>query len=200
MLHDELIERRGGRHQHGAGTSAAASGAAGALPGGRDRAGIAGHDRGVERANVDAQFQRVGRNHAADAAFAQTVLDFAALAGKIAAAIAANRGRLAGRRGIRLLQIGEQHFGVQARVGEHDGLQIALQEFLSHARRLVDIAAADAEKAVHDRRIVENEKFLLRPARRFRSITSNSVSSRRDASSPGLAIVAEEQMNCGSEP
>ena len=160
MLHDELIERRRGSDQHGAGASAAAPGAAGALPSGGNRSGIARHDRGVERADVDAQLQRVRRNHAANAAFAQAVLDFAALAGEIASAIAANGGRLSRRRRICLLQIGEQHFRVQARVGEHDGLQVALQEFLRDARRLVDIAAADSQKAIHDRRIVENEKFL----------------------------------------
>ena len=56
--------------------------------------GVARHHAGVERADVDAQFQRVGRDHAANAAFAQTVLDLAALAGQIAAAIAANGVRL----------------------------------------------------------------------------------------------------------
>ena len=106
------------------------------------------------------EFQRIGRDHAANAAFAQAVLDFAALAGEIASAIAANRGRLSRLHRIRLLQIGEQDFRIQARVGEHDGLQISLQEFLGHARRLVDIAAADSQKTVHDRRIVEDEKFL----------------------------------------
>ena len=43
MLDDELIERRGRRHQHRARSSAAAPGASGALPGGSDRAGISGH-------------------------------------------------------------------------------------------------------------------------------------------------------------
>ena len=47
MAHDELIERRRRRHEDGAGTSAAAPGAAGALPGCGDRAGISGHDDGI---------------------------------------------------------------------------------------------------------------------------------------------------------
>ena len=91
MLDDELIERRGRGDQHRAGSAAAASGASGALPGGGDRAGIAGHHAGVERADINAQFQRVRGDHAANAPFAQAALDFAALAGQIAAAIAANR-------------------------------------------------------------------------------------------------------------
>ena len=160
MLHDELIERRGRRDEHRAGSPAAAAGAAGALPRGGDRAGIARHHAGVERADVDAQFQRVGRHHAADAAFAQAALDLAALAGKIAAAIAANRLGLPGLRRVRLLQIREQHFGVQAAIGEDDGLQFAREEFLRHARGFVQIAAADAEVAIDHRRIVEDEKLF----------------------------------------
>ncbi len=40
--------------------------------------------------------------------------------------------------------------------------KFALQEFLRDARRLVDVAAADAQKTVHHRRIVEDEKFFAR--------------------------------------
>ena len=82
MLHDELIERRGRRDEHGAGSAVAAAGAASALPRGRNRAGVARHHAGVERADVDAQFERVGRDHSADAPFAQAALDLAALAGQ----------------------------------------------------------------------------------------------------------------------
>ena len=90
-------------------------------------AGVSGHHARIERADVDAQFQRIGRHHAADAAVAQAALDFAPLAGQIAAAIAANRLRLARLRRIRLLQISEQHFRVQPAIGENDGLQLARQ-------------------------------------------------------------------------
>ena len=61
-----------------------------ALPGGRDGAGVAGHDHGVERTDIDAQFQRVGGDHGAQFAVAQLALDLAPLLGKIAAAVAAN--------------------------------------------------------------------------------------------------------------
>ena len=90
MLDDELIERRRRSDEHGAGSAAAASGAARALPCGGDRAGVAGHHAGVERADINSQFEGIGGNHAADAAFAQAALDLAAFAGQIAAAIAAN--------------------------------------------------------------------------------------------------------------
>ena len=48
VAHDELIERRGRSHQHGAGASTAAPRAARALPGGGDCSGIARHHHGVE--------------------------------------------------------------------------------------------------------------------------------------------------------
>ncbi len=41
-------------------------------------------------------------------------------------------------------------------------MQVALQKFLRHARGLIDVAAPDAEKAIHDRRIVEDEEFFSR--------------------------------------
>src|SRR5947207_15916105 len=66
MTHDELIERRGRCDQHGTRASAAEDGAPGPLPGGGDGAGIAGHEHGVERADVNAEIQRTGRNYAAD--------------------------------------------------------------------------------------------------------------------------------------
>ena len=65
-----------------------------------------------------------------------------------------------GVRGIGLLQIGEQHFGMQAAIGEDDGLQLPREEFLGDARGFGEIAAADAEVAVDHRRIVENEEFF----------------------------------------
>src|SRR5579863_1909405 len=87
VLHDELIEWRRGSHQHGARAPAAASGAPRTLPGGRNRARIACHDCGVERSNINAEFERVCRNHAANSAFAQTVLDFSPFAREISPAI-----------------------------------------------------------------------------------------------------------------
>ena len=151
--------RRGGHH-YGARSSAAAAGAAGALPGGGDGAGVSGHDAGVERADVDAEFERVGGDDAANAAVAQTAFDFAPFARQIAAAIAANRLGLAGLRAIGLLQISEQKLGVQAAIGEDDGLQLAREEFFGHARGFVHIAAADAEIAIDHRRIVKDEEFF----------------------------------------
>ena len=128
--------------------------------------GIAGHHHGVQRADVDAQLQRVGRHHGADLAVAQLAFDLAALPRQIAAAIAANgsgahRPSLAG-----VLQIGDQDFGRQPVVREHERLLAAVDELERDAARLVEIAAPDAELPVHHRRIVEDEVLLAATARR----------------------------------
>jgi len=158
MAHDELIERRRRGYQNGARASAAASSASGALPGGGDGAGISGHDDGIEGATSMPEFERAGGNDAADFSIAQSR--------------SISRARLAGsRRGSRewfsgfpgswdcLLQIGEENFGVQARVREHHGLQIVLQEFLSYARGFIDVLGECRARDLR-RRIVENESLL----------------------------------------
>ena len=195
MLHDELIERSGRRHEHSARSPAAAPRASRALPRGRDRSSISRHHARIERADVDAQLQRIRRHHAADAPLAKAALDLAALARQIAAAIAANRLRLPRLRAIGLLQIREQHLGVQPAVGEHNRLQLARKKFLSHARRLVQIAAANPQVAVHHRRIVKNEKLFGGTGRRFPRSPPTFFSISCSASSPGFAMVAEQQMN-----
>ena len=60
VLHDKLVQRGRGSDQHGARASAAPPGASGALPRGRNRPGVACHNRRVERANVNPQLQRIG--------------------------------------------------------------------------------------------------------------------------------------------
>src|SRR5882672_7296109 len=106
MSHDELIEWSRRSHQHGAGASAAASGAPGALPRGGDRAGVAGHDDGIERADVNAELERAGRDHAANFSVSEAAFDFAPLVRQVAAAVAANVFRFSRESRIRLLQIG----------------------------------------------------------------------------------------------
>src|SRR5882757_4025409 len=110
----ELIEWRRRSHHHRARTSAASPGAAGALPGGGNGAGIASHDDGVERADINAKLERAGGNYATNLSVAQAALDFTALIRQVAAAIATNRFLFSRKLRIRLLQIGEKNFRVQA--------------------------------------------------------------------------------------
>src|SRR5262245_58105167 len=85
VLNHVLIEGCAGGDHNGGGGGLPASGASGALPGGGDGARISGHDHGVEGADVDAELKGVGGHYGADFAIAKLALDFAALAGKVAA-------------------------------------------------------------------------------------------------------------------
>src|SRR5580700_2939119 len=125
MLDDELVEGRRGCDHHGARSAAAAPGTAGTLPRGGNGAGVSGHDTGIKRADIYAQFEGVGRDYAANAAVAQSTLDFTPLSRQISPAIAANRLGLAGLWSIGLLQISEQELGVQAAIGKHNGLKFS---------------------------------------------------------------------------
>ena len=62
---DELIERRAAGHHHRRRAARPPPGAARALPRGGNRARIAGHHGHVERADVDAELERVGRDDGA---------------------------------------------------------------------------------------------------------------------------------------
>src|SRR6266404_3109473 len=162
MAHDKLIERRRGGYQHGARASAAASGAPGALPRGGNRARVTGHDDGIERAHVNAKLERARGNHATNFSVPEAAFDLAPLVWQVAAAVAANVSRFSRRLWIGLLQISEKDFRVQAGIREDHGLQIAIQEFLRHARGFIDVTASDAQSAIDDGRIVEDEGFLRR--------------------------------------
>ena len=87
---DVLIHRPGARYQHADRGPLAPSCPAHLLACAGDRARIACQHRGVQPADVDAQLQRTGRHHAPHRALAQPFFDLAALAGQIAAAVAAD--------------------------------------------------------------------------------------------------------------
>src|SRR5438093_477033 len=79
VMDNELIQWRAGRHEHGHRHSAATAGTSDALPGRSDRARITCKHGGIETANIDAEFQGIGRNDAADMALSQSPFDLAAL-------------------------------------------------------------------------------------------------------------------------
>ena len=126
MLDDKLIQRARRRNQHGAGSSFAPPGPPGALPGRGDGARISGHDGHIQRSDIDSEFERIGRDHSPDLSAAQTTLDLPPLQRKIAPAVASHDFRRSRRLRIILLQIGEQHFGMQPAVGENNRLQTPL--------------------------------------------------------------------------
>src|SRR5215470_238356 len=61
---------------------------------------------------------------------------------------------------VRLLQISEKKFGVQTGICENHRLQVALQKFLRDSRRFVDVIAANTQRPVDHRWIVEDKGFL----------------------------------------
>jgi len=63
VLHQVLIERVLEGHEHGQGLAVAPARTARLLPGGKDRPGVSRDDHAVERADVDAHLERVGRRH-----------------------------------------------------------------------------------------------------------------------------------------
>ena len=156
--HDVLVEGAAARHQYGRRRRPTPPSPAGLLPGAGDAAGVAGHNHGVQPANVDAQFQGVGRHDAAHRAVAQTRLDATALGGQVAAPVAADRA-VDG-----LPQLMEDDLGGQARAGEDGGLHVVGEEAAGEQGRLLGRAAPHAERAVHHGRVEADE--VARAARR----------------------------------
>ena len=118
----ELIERRAARHEHRRGPARAPARAPCALPCGGNGAGIPGEDGHVQRADVDAELERVGGDHRANSAFAKTLLDLAASIGQISSAIPANPFRGARRAPEILLQIRRQNLRREPALREYDQL------------------------------------------------------------------------------
>ena len=116
--------------------------------------------RDVERADVDAELERVGGDDGAHLALAQPALDLAAAQRQVAAAIAAHLLGRARRALEVVLQIRRQDLGRQPALAEDDQLQLPLEELPGDAARFGEVRAPDAELAVDDRRVDEEEQLL----------------------------------------
>ena len=119
---NELIERRAAGDEHGRRPTAPSSRTSGSLPRGGDRPGVTGHDTDVERADVDAELQRVGRDDRAHAPLAQPFFNLAAALRQVTTAIAPNLILRAWLAAEIVLQVCRQDLGRQATLGEHDQL------------------------------------------------------------------------------
>ena len=115
MAHQVLVQRIGTGHQHAQRRLLPATGAAEALPGGRDRAGIAVEHHHVEAADIHAQLQRRGADDAVDAAGAHRAFGLAALLRQVAAAVGADARRLARVVVEHVLEVLGQHLDHAAR-------------------------------------------------------------------------------------
>ena len=159
---EELVDRRRRADERREARAGAASGSTHLLPGAGDRAGVADADRRIERADVDAQLQRVRGDHAAHAPVAQPGLDLVALVRQVAAAVAADRVRVARWRLERLAQVAREHLDRRARAGERDRLDAAADEPLGQPLAGEQRRAADAELLVGDRRVDDEDVLAAR--------------------------------------
>ena len=117
---EELVERvRRGDHYRG-GDRAAPSRAPDLLPGGGDASGVAVQHGEGEGADVDAEFERVRADDAAQPAAAQVVLDPAAFLRQIAAAVAHDHHRVRAALGEVGADRFEQQLHIEARAREDD--------------------------------------------------------------------------------
>ena len=162
VLDDELVERCRARHHHGQRRVLTAARAARSLPGRGNRTGIAGKDNRIERTNVHPQFQRIRRHHSAYVPRTQLGFNLPPLLRQVAATIPADHA-LRGRPLLdRILQIGDQNFGSQPVIGEHERLLTALDRLDRDPPAFVQIAAANPQLPVHHRRVVHHKKLLAR--------------------------------------
>ncbi len=143
VAHEVLINGRVVGDQEDQGFLRAATCASGLLPRAGDGAGVADHEAGVEAADINAEFERVGAGDAEDIAFGKTPLDLAALLGEIAAAIGLDfvheaRGKLAKV----VARPTRDQFGSEARADEGDGLDVLAHEAAHEVNGLAEGALA----------------------------------------------------------
>ena len=145
-------------------------------------AGVADQQRRAHPADIDAQLQGVGGHHRGHVPSPQPALDLAALGGQVAAAVAAHP--VWGAQGT-LAQVAQDDLDRAARAAEDDGLDVRGQQVAGQAHALLERAPPDAQVAVDDRRVVDQE--MPRPARRAILVDQrhSGASISRSASSTG---------------
>ena len=161
VAHDELVERRAATPPGPppSGSPAARRG----RPAARSRRSCPGSPpaRDVERADVDAQLERVGGDHAAHGPLAQPLLDLAPPLRQVAAAVAADRRppRPARRRSAPSGSV--VRISVASRLWRRRSSAGAVfRNSSATARASRDVRPPDAELPVHHRRVDEHEVLL----------------------------------------
>ena len=158
VLHDELVQRGAPGDKQREALTRAPSGPSGLLPGAGDRAGVAAEDGRLQVADVDPEFQRIGRHDPHHLASPQPRLDLPAEVRQVAPAVAGDElgfDRFSLREPV--LEVLRQHLDVQPAGGEDDRLDVVFDQFRGHLPDRRQRGLADAELPVDDRRIVEDE-------------------------------------------
>ena len=174
-------------------------GATETLPGRRDAARIAVQHADIEAADIDAELQRRGADHAIDAAVTQAPLGLAALRRQVAAAIGEHARRPARVPVEHVLQVLGQHLDHQPRAREHDALETDPRGQTRDAIALRARRGTQPQVGIDHRRIPQQQPALAlrRAAARHRG---DVLAEQPVASSTGLAMVAEQNTNCGAAP
>ncbi len=154
VFHQILVERVLKAHKDGQGIAVAPPRAARLLPGGKHRPRVARDDDAVERADVDAHLQGVGRGDPREEAPLESVLDLAALLGKVACPVGGDLlgKHRSGRR--RLLRPQGDELRHSSRCREAQRLQPPLYEIEKEVPRL--LVGREGARAVEEG-VVEKE-------------------------------------------
>ena len=156
MADDELVERRARGNEH-PDRPGPASGAAQLLPRRGDGARIADQHRALQAADVDSELERVGAHHGCDLSAAQPCFYLSPVQRQVAGAVAAHALRRVEARRQVLAQIAEHHLDLQPAAAKDDGLHAGANPGRGDAARLEHRAAAHAEVAVDQWRVVEDK-------------------------------------------
>jgi hypothetical protein len=167
-----------------------------------DRAGEGDADRGVERADVDAQLQRVRGDHPEQLAVDQPALQLAPLLGRVAGAVGSDPLReLAAARVLeRELREARDQLDRLARLHEHDRARAPADELGEQVGGLGQRRAARGELLVDDRRVPHRDRLLR--ARRAVALDHRHLGQPGQplGQLAGLAIVALASRKRGSVP
>ena len=205
VQHVELVQRILGGHQEHQRIPSPPSGTPRLLPCGHDRAGVARDDGAVQAADVDAQFQCVRGDHATQFAQLEPRLDRFPLLRQVPGPVRCDLGHrliaLLGRFGTEALALAQHLLRHAACPGEHDRVHVLAQTELQQIDGLIGIGPSDVLPFCSVLRGGFQSTNRRRPlAEPSWSTTAQGLEVRLSTRSCGLAIVAEQQMNCGSAP
>ncbi len=130
------------------------------LPEARERARIPDDHARAHAADIDAEFQGVRRDHAADGPVAQAALDGPPFKGQVAAPVTGHALRFAGLVPERVAQVGEQQFHANAARSEDDRLYPRPDKPPGNVAGGLERRLPDAQFAVHHRRVVHHHDAL----------------------------------------
>jgi len=160
MVDDELVDRPGPRDENGHARLRTPACPAHLLPRCRDGAGVPGEDRNVEPADVDAELEGIGADHAQDFARPKAGFDRPTLGGQVPAAIATDPTDRALTFTEVVPKAGQDELDGMPRSTEHDRLAPGAQECQGRPTGKTKSAAPHAQPRIDERR-VEHDYVLL---------------------------------------